>query len=140
MQSSILFPISFVNIGGGIGITYKSDAIYDSKGIYPNVFITLEIGNGEKRTPVSGIISFGITENLIPIKGVPYISGGPCFNFKSHFEKVNISINPYMEYYTGRHDMVTYSGGNTGPIATHHWVKFTTLTYNISVIIQLNHF
>lgn len=88
---------------------------YGYSSFIPDVYLILEYGNAKSRSPVSGIFILGATKNLIINSVVGYVRTGPSFNFEARFEKVNLSLDPYVEYYNTS-DYLTYDTrypGNT---------------------------
>jgi hypothetical protein len=140
LQISIFTPINIFNIGLGTGLSLRTGSeIYPST-IIPKVFLMIEIGNGKKRSRVSGILNTGIMQGSIENKSCFYVGGGPSFNIFKEFRTVTVSINPYFEFHMGekatRYYLDTHwSQQGTQYSYTRH---FKTLTINLSCIVQFN--
>ena len=135
IQTSVLFPVSIFNLGGGISLPYLIFDEFHSDGIYPKVFGIVEIGNAKKRNLFSAIVIAGITKGYASKNPKFFVSLGPSININHKWKKLNISINPYFEYSCDRKIKTAYIGNFED-----FELKYRNLSINLSIILQMNYF
>jgi len=145
IQGAAFLPLHYFNIGLGTGLSYRYSTnlidIYGS-GLYPKVFVLLEIGNARARTPFSFIITPGIMQGPVWKKACLYIGGGPSFNIGRKFRKITASITPYIEFHGGEKKDLKYFDTRMGHPGIEHdyTLHYKTITFNLACLIQLNSF
>ena len=142
LQASIFVQLKYCNLGIGSGLSLRTGDIIFNSTLSPKVFMFLEVKNGLKRSLLSFILNAGIMQGSIEKKGCFYLGGGPSFNIGKEVKKINVSINPYIEFHMGENGVRYYDDPHAipgyPPNKYPYTIQFRTVTINLSCIVQFN--
>jgi hypothetical protein len=140
-ETKFLVPINNINLGLGCSLRYAGGYFHFKlkDAFKPAFFGAIEIGNGNKRLPLSLSMNIGIMKGTMSNENLGFVSIGPKFNIGKYHKKVNISIAPNLTFHQNENvELLSYNFKVSTPYWYTYNVIYRSLSFNLGITIEIN--